>query len=187
MMSNDDDVIESDGLQIHKAADLGLDLDSILDTATAERDEVLAEAEVYIKVPSWDGAVVCGYRLLGKKLVEQLGKRSGRGDPKADSEFLMRSCIGLYANHPTADAIIPITDGGSDQPLKYVAELGNKFPRMIDGEKRRQPFKDEYAAISYMFKGNEVALGNHAAKVFQWMTDTSAEVEGAVPGPRRAG
>lgn len=185
-MQYEDDPIRTEGEEIAEARDLGVPVSSILDQITRERDEKLSVDTVKIPIPTWEGAMVAEYKLLPRKLVEKLGKKSGKGDVNADMDFIARACVGIYANPPHLERIIPLKVGGdvaeSDAPLvRYtrdlLALLGKE--QLLDG---KHPEDEPYVVIRHMFKNNDVAIGTHAGTIFRWMQDPSEEVANAIQG-----
>lgn len=177
---DDENVVEGeDGDSITEAENLGVPVTSILEDIRKTRDESLENETVKFHIPTWDGDLVAEYRLLPRKLVETLGKKSGKGDMRADMDFIARSCVGIYANNKDLGTLIPIRVGGNsagpEAPLvRYTEDL--------TGLLGKEDLKDPYKIIRYMFKNNEVAIGTHAARIFTWMTDPSAEVDSALEG-----
>lgn len=176
-VERDEDEFEED--ETVEADSLGVPVSSILSDVTRARDEKLEAETVKLPIPTWDGDLIAEYRVLPRKLVETLGKKSGKGDMRADMDFIARACVGIYAKHPETAQLIPIRVGGDnaspEAPLvRYTEDLAKALGK--------DNLNDPYKIVRYMFKNNEVAIGTHAARIFNWMTDPSAEVDLALEG-----
>lgn len=182
------DLINTEGQELAEARELGVPISSILGQISDERDRRLEKSTVVIKLPSWDGALCAEYRVLPKKQVEKFGKRSGKGDIRGDMDFLARACVGVYAYMEEKDKLVPLRVGGDtadeDAPMiAFTAELLGMLGKssLLDNVSATET---PYVVIRHVFgkRDTDVAIATHAAKVFQWMTDTSQEVDGQVEG-----
>lgn len=150
---------------------------SLLGRIKARRDEQTANETLTLPVPTWDGELLARYRVLERKVLEKLNaaaKRKQGAAVNGDADFLIRACVGLFVVDDDGEQVALEDESG---PIRFDSRLAAKLD--VPAETARD-------VVMYAFKGNDLAVGSHAAKVAQWMTDTSQEVDGEVLGESSA-
>lgn len=151
---------------------------SLLDQIRQRRDERVADESLVLPIPTWDGELLARYRVVDRKVIQGLArgvqKRSRRrgGDAddggEADADFLIRACVEIIAHDNETEVEETIAEGYNQE---LAEALGiNPGPSPARG------------VLFYLFKDNGIAVGAHAQKVAEWMTDTSKEVAGDLMG-----
>lgn len=162
----DDDDLEVD-FETDDEVGLGTPVASILDRAVAERDDRLRNQTIKFDIPTWDGALLAEYRLLGRKTVEEMQRRAAR-DRKTEMDMIARACVGIYVRDPDDGTIKPLGENGNH--VRYTKELLAKLGKE-DKLANKNPEDHHYVVIRHIFAGNDVALGAHAFRLMSWMAD----------------
>jgi hypothetical protein len=141
---------------------------SILARIKADRDARSTSEHVDLPIPTWNGDLVARYVVIERRAVEKLA------DPKlagtADLDFLIRACHGVFMRDDNGDMIALADDAG---PVRFDARLAMLLG--IEATTGRD-------VVQYLFRANALAIGAHAAKVADWMQDTSQVIDGAILG-----
>jgi len=166
------EVLEGVGKSLDKARGA-----SILKQAARKRDE--RESTLFLDVPTWDGDLVCEYRVVDPielgKVAEAAVRRmrqNGKVEPAAnDIALIVAAAVGLWAVDPDSGERLPIED-----------EFGQVKYDRIHKVLGRDDIKSNADAVKYLMGDkrddgswtvNVVAITMHAQKIQQWMRDPS--------------
>lgn len=147
---------------------------SLLARIRERRDALAQDERLDLPIPSWGGDLVATYRVMERRQVEKLAGRakSKAGASDADTDFLIRACAGVQYRDESGDLVPLVDDGG---PVRFDSRLAALLG--VEADTARD-------LVRYLFRDNAIAIGTHTARVVEWMTDTSAEVDGSLLGER---
>lgn len=152
--------------------------DSLLGRLKAQREERLADEHLDLPIPSWEGNLVGRYRVLRRDEMNRIwggtrpgSRQPGQRNPNSDRDFIAAACQAILARDEEGNLITLLEDSGV--PMTYGEALAGQLG--IDAQGARE-------VIGYVFGDNELAISAHGLKIFEWMQDTSREVEGAIVG-----
>jgi len=154
-----------------------------------ERDDYLTTG-----IPSWNDELRARYQVLDRSEIDRMirrirarsagatngqsGQRSNVGSD-ADIDFLIKACVGVIAHDNETEEEEQIADGFTME-LAYM--LGEKQAdgvviMTLDDKGTTMPVSNPKELVSYLIKGNTIALAAHSQKVARWMQDTSRPLE----------
>lgn len=145
---------------------------SLLQEIKDRREERLADETLVLSIPTWGGELKAKYKVVPRVELDMVlraqakkaNQKSGSSD--ADMDFLSRACIAIIAS--------PESDEMEDAEGEVVASGFNEELGTLLGV---EGLTSARKVISYMFKGNGIAIATTAMKVAKWMQDTSIPVE----------
>jgi len=147
----------------------------------AQQRRQARERTLFLDVPSWDGDLVCEYRVMDPEDLRKIAERQMRRarnngsklDPIAnDIALIVAAAVGLYAKHPETGERVAIEDEFGHVGYDRIAHVLGK-----DGE-----IKSNYDAVRYLTSErdeeggwieNSMAIGLHANAIGRWMKDPS--------------
>jgi hypothetical protein len=159
--------------------------DSILSEAQKEREQ--AADQLFLDIPSWDGALVGCYRDVGRKSLQKLARKaisaSRKGDDNSvlqtDIDLIWQANVGVYVHKADLDESTPgaVRDRHND---RWLVPLTNDFGtvtfKMI-GDKLGRDFKGSTDTILYLFAkdGGDagIPIGAHSTTIARWLKDPS--------------
>jgi hypothetical protein len=151
---------------------------SIVDLIKQDVSDLEEITDVLIPVPGYESShLTIRYRLpKGKELDELVTKNSRetkdeyyRGINTAmDSMILL--CTGIFVQPPDHDEPIQLDING--QPVKLNATLAT-FLNWSEMKSSRE-------VVRYLFRGNDLAIGAHSARLQKWLVDVKADVSSTV-------
>lgn len=160
----------------------------LLAKVAQQRDERVQDLYLDLPIPSWDGALVARFDVLPRKDIQRFIQNQSMGRDRDsgiqnDASFLAAACRGLYLLDPEkesegsrmeGDDRYVLIEGVGGSPVKFDTQLAEKL--------QRTELNSAAEVVMYCFKGNDVALGAMALKVFQWMQNTDKEVADSLVG-----
>lgn len=145
----------------------------------AEQRRAQRENNLFLDVPSWNGDLVCEYRVLSKKELVNLAEQQSRlarannwGQLDADVEFILRAAVGLWLLDPESGDRIKVEDDIGHVSYDRIATVLN-----VDDE-----IKTQKEAVKYLmaqrapdggWQENATAVALHAQALSRWMKDPS--------------
>lgn len=163
---------------------------SLLQRAAAARDERYAKGEhVTLPVPTWRDdrdrpTLYARYRVLKEEEIEgQMRDGMNTGAAAANADFLIKACIGVLA--PGDDGqLVRIEKHG--RPVRFDGDLAEMLS--IETDRARDVVyylftpRDEENPNAWRTTPNTVAVVRLAVKVWDWMEDTSRQLDEALLG-----
>lgn len=146
----------------------------------AERRRSEREHTLFLDVPSWDGDLVCEYRVVPpddlKRVAEAAIRRSrngGKSESAAnDVAMIVAAAVGLYVKHPETGERVPVED-----------EFGHvSYDRIAGVLGKEDDIKSNAEAVRYLMAErdkeggwveNIMAMSIHANAIARWTKDTS--------------
>lgn len=159
------------------AAEIAGDARSILKQIAERRDK--REDYLTLDIPTWDGELRARYEILGTDEIQKMIRRQrtrAAGNSKnpsigaeADADFLIKSCIGIFAYDVENDVEVEIAKG-YDLSIAQILEPKDKdtgAPIEI---------KTERQLVMYLMGWENIVVQSHAQKVGRWMQNPSLDV-----------
>jgi len=145
----------------------------------AERRRSEREHNLFLDIPTWDGDLICEYRVVPGEELEKIAqkvllhRRNGKSDiGRGDIELIVTSHVGLYMRDRESGDRVAIED-----------EFGHVgYGRIANMLGKEDLIKSNADAVRYLmsernddgtFTENIVAIGIHANAISKWMQDTS--------------
>jgi hypothetical protein len=151
---------------------------SLLKAAEHRRDA--REATLFLDVPSWNGELVCEYRVVARdeilamtnRIQRMLRQGNGQGDPaRGDFDLIAAAAVALYVIDPESGDRVPIEDDNGPVGYDRIAQVMGK----------EDQFSSQREVISYLmgtrttsdggWKENLLAVSIHANTIARWMSD----------------
>jgi hypothetical protein len=150
---------------------------SILKQAARKRDE--RENTLFLDVPTWDGDLVCEYRVVDSTELGRVAeaavrrmRQNGKVEPAAnDIALIVAASVGLWAVDPDSGERVQIED-----------QFGHVGYDRIHNVLGRDDIHSNADAVKYLMGDknddgtwtvNVIAITMHAQKIQQWMRDPS--------------
>jgi hypothetical protein len=146
----------------------------------AEQRRNAREGTLFLDVPSWNGELICEYRVVSREEMLTLTNRiqrlmrqaNGNPDPaRGDFDLIIAACIALYVIDPETGERVPVEDEQGPVGYDRIAHVMGK-----DDE-----FKSQREVISYLmgtrtdarggWQENLLAVSIHANTIARWMSD----------------
>lgn len=150
---------------------------SILQKAQKERAK--RETHLFLDVPSWNGDLVAEYRIIDKKILDDMGKRnaalirSGKFDKvKADIELILKAAVGLWVLDPKSGNRVQLTDEFGQVSYDRIALVLGR-PEIESASEAVRYVMAERGNDDDSWVENTVAMGLHAQSITKWMKDPS--------------
>lgn len=177
-LPNNDDEMEGIGTALGNAQSLSLLKD-------AQRKRQARGHTLFLDVPSWDGDLICEYRVVDpdelRKVAERAFRRSRSNgqSPQAaegDIDLIVTASVGLYAKDPETGKRVAIEDEFGHVGYNRIAKLLGKEDeiksnsdavRYLTGERSDD---DEEGWVE-----NVVAISLHSNAISNWMKDPSKQ------------
>jgi hypothetical protein len=155
---------------------------SLLKKAQKKRQE--REHTLFLDVPSWDGDLICEYRVVPpdklKKVAESVMRRMRNGDsPKPaanDVAMIIASSVGLYAVNPDTGERVPVEDEfghvGYDRIAKVLG-VDEKIKSNDEAVRYLMAERDDDSEEGWT--ENVMAMSLHANAIGKWTRDPSKQ------------
>lgn len=156
---------------------------SVMESLRARHRELVQAKTLDLPIPGYDGDLVCRYRLLSMKELENIGNRvqkqvKGQGDRVllASLDSIIIACEGMHYSRD--GQLVPLSEslGKDEPPIKYDERLVEFLALKISEEDTMGPARKVVIAV---FGGNEIAILDHSRAIGQWSADTSRDVSEA--------
>lgn len=145
---------------------------NLVDVMRARFSDAAAEHRLKLPVPSWDGDLIAEYVVIARSEMPQVDPATVDYNTAVgvNSDVLIRACRALYwrLEDGTLELIAERDAAGVSPYARIGAMLG------LDED------LDVRGRLAHVFRENHVAIVAHGVKVFGWMQDTTAKVEGAL-------
>jgi hypothetical protein len=155
---------------------------SLLEDLATQRAESATDRATFILIPGYNGIdLLARYRLVeGHELeaiarrIQGKGRRGGGGlwakNMAAALDTMATACTGIFYQRDTDPAPQQLTVGG--EPVENFGD-----PKLCEGLKILPMPDSVRKIITLVFKGNDIAISNHAMKLNRWFADTNSEVD----------
>jgi hypothetical protein len=152
---------------------------TLLQDAEKRRSE--REHSLFLDVPTWDGDLVCEYRVVGpedlRKIAERAVRQARNGSSSEpgqnDIALIIASHVGLYARDRESGTRVPIEDDFGHVGYGRIASvLGveSKVKSNSDAVKYLMSERDDNTGETIL---NVLAISLHANAISRWMRDPS--------------
>lgn len=174
-LPNNEDHTEGIGTALSNVQSLSLLKD-------AQQRRQARERTLFLDVPSWDGDLVCEYRVVPpeglKKLAQKAMRqsRNGEAEPAAnDVMMIIAAAVGFYVKHPESGERVAVEDEFGHVSYDRIAKLLGKEAEI----------KSNSQAVRYLMADrgedgedgewveNIMAMSLHANAIGKWMKDPS--------------
>jgi hypothetical protein len=171
-LPNDETQVEEIGTALSNVQGLSL-------LKEAQQRRQARERTLFLDVPSWDGDLVCEYRVVSpdglKKLAEKAMRRNRNGNAEAganDVLMIIASAVGLYIKNPENGERVAIEDEFGHVSYNRIANILGK----------EDEIKSNVEAVRYLmgerdedggWVENIMAMSLHANAIAKWMKDPS--------------
>lgn len=139
--------------------------------------------ELHMGFPSWGDpafpTLVVTFGVLERSRVEKFQRdarkatKEGASSVHTDIAFLCEAAQKVWIRRPDTEKLVQVINANGI-PARLDQTLGDML-KLSDEDN-----KNSYSRMMYLSKRNGVAIGAWAVTVAQWMTNTSANVAGAV-------
>lgn len=167
----------------------GSDTTSLLDRIKKRRNE--RDDYLVAGIPSWGDELRAKYQVLDRSEIDKMvrriraraaGAQNGQKQQvgsDADIDFLIKACVGIIAHDNETEEEKQIADGFN---MELARLLGDEEPdgdivMQMDDKGTTMKVSNPKELVSYLIKGNTIALAAHSQKVARWMQDTSRPIE----------
>jgi hypothetical protein len=127
---------------------------------------------LFLPFPETAGEMVVRYRVLDPQQVQRYVDiaQAGEASLTDNADLIVDACDGIFIKDPATGELVEQADefGGVD--------FGRLAPLLGSSAKSTREL------IAELVAGNVFAVGHHAAKVLEWMEDTTKKVEGSLQG-----
>jgi hypothetical protein len=162
---------------------------SLLDRIKQRRDA--RDDFLVIGIPSWNDELRARYQVLDRDEIDRMvrrirarvagaqnGSRTATGS-NADIDFLIKACVGVIAHDNETEEEAEIAVGFDMNLARLLGEeqQDGSVLMQLDDKGTTMLVHNEKELVSYLIKGNTIALATHSQKVARWMQDTSRPVE----------
>ena len=170
---NNDEQMEGIGTSLGNAQSLSL-------LQEAQKRRQARERTLFLDVPSWDGDLICEYRVLSPEEMRRIAERSlrrarnGQGGAVENNDItvIVSAAVGLYMKDPDSDERVAIEDEFGHVSYIRIAKLLGK-----DGEIDTAADAVRYVMSERDEEGgwveNLMAMSLHAQAIGKWMKDPS--------------
>ena len=154
---------------------------SMLDKLREEYQKHAEQETIDLDVPGWDGMLVARYKLLDGAALGNIGDKVNRQFKKthernlyATIDSILQANEGMYFRNPEdAEDLTPI----DPDPVNRGFAVTYSDPALLDAiGVPRTEVSSARDTVRMVFKGNEVAIIRHGAKLALWMGDTTKDV-----------
>jgi hypothetical protein len=170
-MTDTENQLEGIGTALGNAQSL-----SILKDAQKRRQE--REHTLFLAVPSWDGDLICEYRVVPPDELTRVAERAvqrarnnGKVQPASnDIAMIVAACVGLYVKHPETGERVPVEDEFGHVGYNRIAKVLGKEDEIksnADAVRYLMAERDEEGG----WTENIMAMSLHANSIGKWTRD----------------
>lgn len=150
----------------------------------AQKKRQARERTLFLDVPSWDGDLICEYRVVppddlkrvAEKAIRRARSNNGSQAASNDIDLIIAASVGLYAKDPESGERVAVEDEFGHVGYDRIAKLLDKQDEISSNADAVRYLMGERDKDGSGWVENVVAISLHSSAISNWMKDPSKQV-----------